>query len=62
MPNINEFLSQPERIFSPELEKMGGMKPCNKCEKNAEEYFWDAANMIVSWECPDGHKNSYSVG
>ena len=62
MPNINEFLNQPERILSPELEKMGGMKPCGKCDKNAEEYFWDVTNTTISWECPDGHKNSYSVG
>jgi hypothetical protein len=27
MPNINEFLSQPEKIFSPELEKIDGAKP-----------------------------------
>jgi hypothetical protein len=62
MPNINEFLNEPEKIFAPELEKMGGVKPCSKCDKNAEEYFWDAVNMIILWECPDGHKNSYSVG
>jgi hypothetical protein len=62
MPNINEFLNQPEQIFSPELEKIGGAKPCNKCDKDSEEYFWDAVTLTISWECPDGHKNSYSVG
>ena len=62
MPNINEFLGRPEKIFKNELEKMGGEKPCGKCDKNSEEYFWDAGNMTISWECPDGHKNSYSVG
>ena len=39
MPNINEFLGRPEKIFKNELEKMGGEKPCNKCDKNSEEYF-----------------------
>jgi hypothetical protein len=62
MPNINEFLGKPEKVFAPELERLGGTKPCSKCEKDSEEYFWDAINMIISWECPDGHKNSYSVG
>ena len=62
MPNINEFLGRPEKIFKNELEKMGGEKPCSKCDKNSEEYFWDAINMTISWECPDGHKNSYVVG
>jgi hypothetical protein len=62
MPNLNEFFNKPERIFSPELEKIGGVKPCSQCEKDSTEYFWDAIKMIISWECPDGHKNSYSVG
>jgi len=62
MPNINEFLNKPEKIFTTELEKIGGVKPCNKCDKDSEEYFWDAVNMTISWECPDGHKNSYVVG
>jgi len=62
MPNINEFLNKPERILAPELEKIGGVKPCAKCKKDVEEYFWDAVNMTISWECPDGHKNYYVVG
>ena len=62
MPNINEFLDKPEKIFTTELEKIGGVKPCSKCDKDSEEYFWDAVNMTISWECPDGHKNSYVVG
>jgi len=31
MPNINEFLNKPERIFPSELERIGGAKPCSKC-------------------------------
>jgi len=61
MPNINEFLGKPERIFSPELEKIGGLKPCSKCDKDSPEYFWNAATTTISWECPDGHKNSFTV-
>lgn len=44
-----------------ELEKFGGKKPCAKCDKDAEEYFWDATSLTMSWECPDGHKNSFKV-
>ena len=62
MPNINEFLNKPEKIFPSELERIGGAKPCSKCDKDSKEYFWDALSMTISWECPDGHKNSYSVG
>ena len=61
MPNINEFLNKPEKIMATELEKFDGIKPCSKCDKNSDAYYWDAINMTVSWECPDGHKNLYTV-
>ena len=44
-----------------ELERFGGKKPCAKCDKDTEEYFWDAMSLTMSWECPDGHKNSFKV-
>ena len=47
--------------MAPELERFGGKKPCAKCDKDAEEYFWDAMSLTMSWECPDGHKNSFKV-
>lgn len=62
MPNLNEFLNKPEKIFKVELERFGGIKPCSKCDKDATEYFWDAANMTLSWECPDKHHTSMVVG
>lgn len=62
MPNINEFIGQPEKVYSRELEKMGGRKPCARCDKDSEEYFWEAATRTISWKCPDGHENSYTVG
>ena len=62
MPNINEFLGKPEKVFKNELERRGGAKPCSKCDKDSEGYFWDSISMTISWECPDGHKNSYVVG
>ena len=61
MPNLNEFFHK-EKIYAPELEKLGGIKPCAKCDKDSSEYFWDPVELIISWECPNGHKNSYRVG
>lgn len=60
MPNLDEFFKK-EKLLSPELEKFGGKKPCAKCDKDAEEYFWDSASLTMSWECPDGHKNLFKV-
>lgn len=62
MPNINEFIGKPEKIFKMELERIGGIKPCSQCDKDSQEYFWNAMSMTITWECPDGHKNSYVVG
>jgi len=60
VPNLNEFFKK-EEIMASELERFGGNKPCAKCDKDAEEYFWDAMSLTMSWECPDGHKNSFKV-
>jgi hypothetical protein len=62
MPNLNEFFSRPEIVNKKSLESIHGSKPCFKCEKNAEEAFWDAETMILAWECPDGHSNEVRVG
>ena len=62
MPNINEFFGKPEKVFKAEAEKMVGSKPCSQCDKDVEEFFWDALSMTMFWECPNGHKNSYVVG
>ena len=50
MPNLNEFFEK-EKIMSPELERFGGKKPCAKCDKDAEEYFWDASTLTMTWNC-----------
>lgn len=61
MPNLNEFFHKPEILHNPQLEKINGIKPCSKCNKDAEEAFWDPATLILSWDCPDGHKNQIRV-
>lgn len=61
MPNINEFVDPKPSNTDPLLEKIIGVKPCAKCEKDSSEYFWDPTNFIMSWTCPEGHHNSYKV-
>lgn len=61
MPDINEFLYKPELIHKTELQRIHGIKPCSKCNKDAEEAFWDPITMTLSWECPDKHKNEFKV-
>lgn len=60
MPNINDFFKK-EKLSNSELEKFKGMKPCNKCNKDADFYYWDPIEFIISWTCPDGHNNQYKV-
>jgi hypothetical protein len=62
MPNLNEFFHKPEIMRSSELEPIPGVKPCGKCEEDAQEAFWDPSKLILSWECPNGHPNQIKVG
>ena len=40
LPNLNEFIGpKPEQIHKAELEKIGGAKPCAKCDADSEETF-----------------------
>ena len=61
MPNLNEFFTKPEILHRSELEKISGLKPCSKCNKDAQEAFWDPITFIMSWTCPDGHANQIKV-
>lgn len=61
MPSLNEFFNKPEIMRKEKLEVIPGIKPCSKCNKDAEEAFWDPSSLIMSWKCPDGHDNQYKV-
>lgn len=62
MPNLNEFIGpKPERVYKSELEKIGGAKPCAKCEADSTETFWDPVKLIMSWTCTNGHSNTFKV-
>ena len=43
------------------LEKIPGEKPCSTCDKNSDFFFWDSSTLTMTWECPDGHKNSFRI-
>lgn len=62
MPNLNEFIGpKPEKVYKSELEKIGGAKPCAKCEADSTETFWDPIKLIMSWTCTNGHSNTFKV-
>jgi hypothetical protein len=61
MPNINEFFNKPERLDQKDLERIDGIRPCSKCDKNAKEGFWDPHSMQLSWTCPDGHHTIHTI-
>lgn len=61
MPNLEEFFHKPELIHKTELQKISGLKPCAKCDLNADVAFWDPVAQILSWECLEGHKNQVRV-
>ena len=51
----------PSVVSKKNLESIHGIKPCSKCDKDAEEAFWDPESMTLAWECPDGHPNEIKV-
>ena len=63
MPDLNEFINKPkpEKIHNVELENIGGIKPCSKCDKDSTDVYWDSITLTMSWTCPDGHENSYRI-
>ena len=60
MPNLNEFL-QPSKPSNPLLEKIDESRPCSKCDKDSEFYYWNKESTEMTWTCPDGHKNLYRI-
>jgi hypothetical protein len=61
MPNINEFIQNKEQVYKSELQKMGGVKPCSKCDEDVDSYFWDPIKLEMSWTCSKGHFTSFKV-
>lgn len=61
MPNLNEFFHKPEIIHKTEWQNIPGVKPCSKCDEDADEAFWDPTTLTLSWQCPNGHANQVRV-
>lgn len=61
MPNLNEFFDKTEIIKSQDFETIYGVKPCSKCEANAEEALWDPSTLTLSWKCINGHNSQYRI-
>jgi hypothetical protein len=59
MPSLNEFIQNKEP--TPGLDKIEESRPCSKCSKDSDFYYWNAQNLEMTWTCPDGHKNSYRI-
>ena len=60
MPNLNEFINK-DSDLPLDVEKINGRRPCSKCEKDADFYYWYETTFEMVWTCPDGHKNSYRI-
>jgi len=63
MPDLNEFFNKPTENLNPyNLEKLGGERPCSKCDEDVEGAFWDPLDMVMSWICSKGHETIFKVG
>ena len=48
-------------LSNPELEKINGIKPCSRCEKDSDHSYWNPNTLELTWTCPDGHDNKFKV-
>jgi hypothetical protein len=65
MPNLNEFLNNPDKQSGPdynELESLDGIRPCSKCDLDVDGALWDSNKLLLTWKCSSGHENSIQVG
>lgn len=61
MPNLDEFLNP--KIYQKEydLEKIPGLRACDKCDENVNGATWDAVELVMSWRCSKGHETVFKV-
>lgn len=64
MPDLNEFLNKKE-VKSKQVpstwEKLDGIRPCAKCEKDVDGGLWNPDTLTMKWTCSNGHENSFQV-
>jgi hypothetical protein len=61
MPNLNEFLSQKIDQKEYDLEKIPGLRACDKCDENVNGANWDPIELVMSWRCSKGHETIFKV-
>lgn len=61
MPNLNEFLNNNIQQKEYELEKLPGVRYCNKCDEEVNGASWDPVELVMSWRCSKGHETVFKV-
>lgn len=61
MPNLNEFLNNNIQQKEYELEKLPGVRSCNKCDEEVNGALWDPVELVMSWRCSKGHETVFKV-
>jgi hypothetical protein len=61
MPDLNEFLNPKVEIKDYNLERIEGLRPCNKCDEDVSGALWDPIELIMSWDCSKGHKTTHRI-
>jgi hypothetical protein len=64
MTNFNEFFggkSEKPKSKYDLMERIEGSRPCFKCNKDTDGYYFDASAFTMYWICSDGHENSMTV-
>ena len=61
MPSLNEFFDKPSEKKHPEVEKLGGIRACSRCDEDVDGAFWDPLDLVMSWRCSKGHETVFKV-
>ncbi len=61
MPNLNEFFNQKIDQKEYDLEKIPGLRACNKCDENVNGATWDPIELVMSWRCSKSHETVFKV-
>ena len=64
MPNLDDVFNKPEEKITENLSliKLGGKRPCGKCEEDVIGALWDENTRIMTWKCHlCKHENSFQV-
>jgi hypothetical protein len=61
MPDLNEFLNPKIESKDYNLEKLEGLRACNKCDEDVSGALWDPIELVMSWRCSKGHETIYKI-